>query len=301
MNINYANIVRMTATNCCVCRKSLTDAESVQQGLGPICSGKYYSPTFLPSDEQVKNALGLLAIANLPDEVTDGFVKVVNNDKVNARQGCNLLIYYCSCHYENREEVFKCTSIIRALGYTDLADKLEIDRTVAHIKDKGDHFEVYALNKSSFERDAKHIPNVQMLNLKNGKKEGWFVPKASEAYFFTVLGFYYGGQMACGDKGIFNIPRKSYGDLMAFRRPPRPVQQTLTPNPTSPSVTGKVSIVVGTDATEIYAPYNETFKNELKNQVPYVDRAWTGTCWKVRNSYLATVKNLIQTHFNVMV
>jgi hypothetical protein len=294
-------MLQMTASRCCICYKPLTDAESVEHGIGPVCSHKYYAPDQIPTQEQVQTALGLLAVSNLPDGVIDAFIKEVNNDHLNARKGCNVLIYWCSANYENRTEVFKCTSIMRALGYTELADKLEIDRSVASIKDNGDHFVAFTQMKGGFERDMTRIPDVKKLDgQKKGSKQGWFIPKSQEAYFLTVLGFYYPNQLACGSKGIFTIPRKSYGNLINFRRPPRPVQQNL-PNPTSPSVTGKVSITVTPDAVEIYAPYNDNFKNELKKQIPYIDRTWTGTCWKVRANYVTVVRQLIQTHFQVTV
>ena len=299
---NYAVLVGMTATRCCICHATLTDAESVQTSIGPICSKKFYAPSHIPTEEQVQTALGLLALSNLPDNVIDAFIKEVNNDHNNARKGCNVLIYWCSANYENRAEVFKCTSIMRALGYTELADKLEIDRSVASIIDNGDHFVAFTQMKGGFERDMTRIPDVKKLDgQKKGSKQGWYVPKSQEAYFLCVLGFYYPNQLACGSRGIFTIPRKSYGDLMYFRRPPRPVQQTLTPNPTSSSVTGKVSLTITTDSIEIYAPYNDNFKNELKKVIPFVDRNWTGSCWKVRPSYVNVVKQLIQTHFQVTI
>ena len=110
----HASITNITATNCCVCRAHLTDAESVEHGIGPICSKKYYNPLHIPTTKMVQEALGLLQASDLPDNIVDAFLKVVNNKRRNARKGSNILVYWASCNYQDRAEVFKCSKIIRA-------------------------------------------------------------------------------------------------------------------------------------------------------------------------------------------
>ena len=157
---HHAEVVKVVATNCCVCHAQLTDAESVEHGIGPVCSKKYYNPVHVPTEEMVKNALGLLAISGLAEVLLDAFLKVVSNDHTNARAGCNLLVYWASAHYKDRDEVFKCSAIIRALGYIELADKLEIDRTVGHIDDKGDHLVAFVGYRRGFQNDMDRIPGA---------------------------------------------------------------------------------------------------------------------------------------------
>lgn len=300
---NY-ELARVTATRCCVCRAPLTDSESVEYAIGPTCSKRYYSPIHVPSDAQVLEALGHLAVAGLPDHIEDGFLKVVGNDHVNARKGCNLLVYWASAHYDDREEVFKCAKIIRTLGYDELADKLEADRTSATVRFLTDKLEVYIHEKSTMERDLKGIPGaVRMMEadgtqVKQGRKIGWSIPLAEADHFETVLGVHCGGELACGTKGIYTITRKRWTDVQVFRQKgANPAGQT----PTGTTATGGVVQILtrSNGRLDVYAPFNAGFKDALKSQVPYQQRAWINGCWSVGCAYLDVVKTLVLLHYGI--
>ena len=245
----HAAMAKLTASHCCVCRAQLTDAESVEHGIGPRCSKRYYSPLHEPTDGQIKNALGLVACSDLPEPITEGFLKLVNSSKgechANARVACNLLVYWASCHYDSQDEVFKCSAIIRTLGYTELADKLEADRTVAIVREHSDHLEVFVPEKYRFTSDMKGIPGTESLTtteqsptgqdvpkrIKVGRKVGWKVPLDQKDYFEAVLGFHCGNELACGDGKIWKIPRKSWYDIKTFKFPVKqgPASTTTAP------------------------------------------------------------------------
>ncbi len=301
---NHVNLTELTATNCCVCRANLTDAESVEHGIGPICSKKYYNPLHIPTNEMVRAALGLLQASGLPDRIIDGFLKMVNNKRRNARKGSNILVYWASCHYQDRAEIFRCSKIIRTLGYTELADKLEVDRTVARIEDMGDYLLVYLPNQWNLKRDIARIPgNEPLLDdskhpRKLGHKVGWTVPAKQEDYFLTVLGCHYGGELACNSKGVWHIKWASWRDLRAFQDP-RP--QTPNGNGNRVANGGGCQIRSAGNIYEVFTPYCAPFKNELKRRVPYRDLKWTGKCWAVTARHLDLVKGLVKTHFGVAV
>ena len=231
---SHVQIALMTATHCCVCKAILTDAESLELGLGPICSRKFYKSDIQPTVESVRNALGLIAISGLPERIIEEFVRVVNNNHANARLGSNVLVYWASCNYQDRDEVFKCSSIVRTLGYKELADKLEMDRTVASIKDGGnDRIEVFVADPYSFHKDLVRVAGIEPLpdtdatptghptgqQAKRGHKFGWTIPKASRDHLDWILGIHYGGELACNEKGIYTIPRRRRYDLDAFLHP----------------------------------------------------------------------------------
>ena len=203
--------------------------------MGPICSRRYYDPLHVPNADQIKVALGLLQASGLPKHIIDGFLACVDNlegeEKDNARKACNLLIYWASCCYHDRDVVFCCASIIRALGYSTLADKLEIDRTSARIEDKGDRLHVMVGKKMVFVRDMKRIPGATKTDEVSGDKTGWVIPVEQKDHFMAVLGYHYGNGLACGGGNVFIIPYKGLRDLMYFRR--RPAAQAIsTPVPT---------------------------------------------------------------------
>lgn len=307
---NYM-LARITATHCCVCRSPLTDAESVEHGIGPVCSKRYYNPKHQPDDDQVKVAIGKLAVSGLPDDIIDGFLKVVNNDHVNARHGCNILVKWASAHYDDRDVVFKCSSVIRALGYTDLADKLEDDRTVATIRHFADRIEAFIPDQYTLERDMKKIPDaVRMKNAdgtdaKIGRKVGWTFPLERQGHFEAVLGVHLGGKLACGTKGVHHITSKRWTDVYAFLNPPPPVAPmpapvAPVPAPAMPTV-GNVQVLTNNGLLEIYSPFNRGFIDALKTTIPANDRRWTGRCWTVKPLFRAAVANLINTHYGVNV
>ena len=312
--LDHAAIAQMTATRCCVCYHKLTDAESVEHGIGPRCSRRYYDPLYEPTDQQVRDALGLLAISDLPVHIVDGFIKLVNNDKANARKGSNLLVYWASCNYDNRAEVFKCTAIVRTLGYTDLADKLEIDRTECRVTDNGDGtVTAYVGTKTGFVRDLEKIPGMdKVIGAKIGSKQRWDFPKAKLDHFLCALGIHYYGKLACGDLlpggvRVWSIERKYWSDLRSLLAPPPPpvpAPQAAPSTPTTPPpANGRVipadglALVFEGGWINIYTPYNDPFRTDLKTQVAYRDRKWTGKCWQVKASLIDTLTPLMRHHF----
>ena len=291
----YSQILQVLATHCVICRAPLSDTESVSRGYGPICGAHYYNPLHIPTESMVKDALGLLAISNLPEHIIEGFLKKVNNDHTNARLGCNLLIYWASAHYKDREEVFKCSAIIRALGYVELADKLEIDRTVGHIEDKGDHLVAFVGYRRGFQNDMDRIPGIRRNDEKRGNKIGWIIPKDKEEHFLIALGANYGGELVCGARGIWKVPHRRRSDLFTLLNPPPP------PVPAQVASSNMIQVMDG--RVEISTPYNSTFILALKQQIPWQKRAWDGVkkCWRVYSECLEIVRGLVTTHFNTNV
>lgn len=323
-DIPHHVLAQATATRCCVCKAKLTDAESVEHGIGPVCSKKYYDPEHVPTDKQVRDALGTLASSDLPPHIVDGFIKLVNNDRTAARQGCNLLVYWASVNYADRNEVFKCTEIIRCLGYLTLADKLEIDRTEGVIIVHEDHFETYLLRTKRLIKDMERIPGAKPLikqesgiggvvsekRLKRGRKEGWWVPKSETDHFKCVLGVHLAGKLMCGSKGLWQVPYCRWSQLLKFRQP----KQTDTPKipsrlnlPATASVVfadDPIFIVDGKDGElRVVTPYDTTFLSRLKDGIPRKQRRWDRNqrCWKVGIKYQAKVLELVVDCYGVAV
>ena len=302
--VSHNILAQMTATNCCVCRARLTDAESVQAGLGPVCSKRYYNPLHEPDAEMLKEALGLLAISGLPDHIVDGFISLVANDHANARKGSNLLVYWASCCYDNRDEVFRCAAIIRALGYTELADKLEIDRTAVHMTVSGTELVAYVGSKGQFEKDMSFVVGaVKDESSKVGSKVRWAVPLSEKDHFLCVLGVSYGGKLGCGDnpnggpERVWPIPHKRWFDLKPFRQPKPAPQATTSGGGFTP---GDICINLGPGGMlEVKTPYSAAFVQDLKIMVPHRDRRWDGAArhWRVRATYFTTVATLIGQHY----
>lgn len=309
-------IAQVTATRCCVCGLRLRDAESIEHGIGPVCSKRYYNPLHTPTEEQIRRALGHLAVSNLPDHLVDACLAF--SDKGDARRLSNLLIYYASARYDEREEVLKCSAIIRALGYVELANKLEQDRTTALIQDTGEHLEVYLPSQWSVQAEVRKIPGATELWCEvpdeyanapligdapatpvmkqarawRGKKEGWKIPKSGLPHLECILGvFFHGDLVSYGNSNLQKIPRRRRVELLQYTQ--APVVSTAAKE--------SCSVAVRSDGKlEVHTEYKAGFIADLK-RLPYRDRRWDPKkrCWEVAVRHQAEVYRLIRQHYNV--
>jgi len=310
MNTTYAPYIKsvITASHCCLCRKRLEDTESVQNGIGPVCSKKYYDPTHVPSDEDVMEALGLLHLGMTEGKFPADLISDLRGLKGNARLFSNRLVYFTSQNYDKRDTVLACANIVRALGYNVMADKLEIDRVKARIVEKTDAFEVHLIHTTRCHADLLRIPGAKNDLPKEGRKVGWTVPKDQWDHLRCVLGIHFHGDlMAVAGQGISAIPKRSWYELQRFRNPPKPTPSVTVTTPSGSPLANRLSAVtpggpveidVGGRDLRVRTPYNGGFKDALKANIPYSDRHWDG-CWVVRASHLDRVKGLIQAHFSV--
>ena len=118
----------MTLTTCCVCNAPLEDAQSVTEGVGPICSRKYGYHTHVPTQAAISAALGHLALLPIAADLqVMGFLLANKGDE---RKFANILVAYCS-HLTSKgqdDDVFQYTGAIAALGLDKLAEQLRISR-----------------------------------------------------------------------------------------------------------------------------------------------------------------------------
>jgi len=308
---SWRDVVRIVATHCCVCRRELTDAVSVENGIGPVCSAKYYSNTHVPTEEQILHATGSLQVADLPDAVIDAVLDEF--DRRNARQACNILVYYASAHYDDRDTVFKISAVIRDLGYTDLSDKLEEDRTKVVLRtgdDNGVKVIIVGLSQEKWNARTEmlKVPGARRLAKEGGKYRYLFPPDDKTRLLVEcLLGFHYGNLLATVEKGflgrdrtgITHIPRRTWSDLEAFRRP-----QTAGTTSVATTTSGKggaVRIVDpgGQSRIEFWSPFDQTWLADMKDKVGYRRRKWTGSCWLFDRDLLPVVKDLAQRHYGV--
>jgi len=306
MNQNTAQIL---ATRCCICGKRLTDAESIELGLGPSCSKRYYDPLHEPTAEMVMSTLGLLMISKLPDHIILGFRKLVNHRNTDARKGSNLLIYWASCQYHDKEEVFKCSKMIRELGYTELADRLETDRTEVTIT-KDEKLQMYSVavkgKKWQMDTSLLEIPGSIKTDLKIGRKYIWKIPFPQREHLNIVLGIFFGRSLACGVQedwttGVWKLRKYQWGDLHRYQhkktKPVKKPYKSYNPTIEPDALTRNGNTLL------VKMPYNETFLTELKTKVPSRARTWNqgDKRWEVGIIYKQVVKDLILSCYGVVV
>lgn len=285
----------LTATTCCICRRALTDAESVQLGIGPDCSRRYYSPSVFPTEKDIENALGVL-VAGMDDGLFPAeIVAHLASLKGDARVFTNTLVLYTSANGQ-RNVVLAAARAIRYLGYTGMADKLEIDRVKARIQkmEDDDAILLTVIRSARSAADLRSIPGVTETSEKEGAKAIWRVPASEEEHLLVVLGVHFGGGlMIVAGRGIFQITRKSPEDLHRFRH--------LRQSPNSHDhkryyLASAIWVDVGPDFIFVRTPFEESYLTALKEAVPPQDRTWVG-CWRIRSTHLERVKNLLKDHF----
>ena len=120
----------MTATTCCVCSKPLTDSVSVQWAIGPVCRANYVTnaSVSVPCRTTALNEFwGYVALAQLDADLES----YLFSNESDFQMMCNIITAYCSYvtkDIDGHSKIVKLAPAVRALGYSNLADRLEEDR-----------------------------------------------------------------------------------------------------------------------------------------------------------------------------
>jgi hypothetical protein len=120
----------MTATKCSICSKALTDAESVQWAVGPVCRKAHILnvQSTVPCVQTALNEFwGYVALAQLDSDLEN----YLFSNESDFQMMANIITAYCSyvtSQSDGHSKIVKLTPALRAIGYTNLADRLEEDR-----------------------------------------------------------------------------------------------------------------------------------------------------------------------------
>lgn len=302
--LTFSTLASITASHCCICRKSLTDAESVQLGIGPICSSRYYKLSHEPTPKEVKVALGIVVAAkHLTDNVKEALRSLKR--KGDFRTFANLLVKWASAHYDQRDVVLDCADAVEALGFTEMAERLRMDRSPVYfgtdpedanrflVAFKGskawamvnDIRRYLTLTPTTWKRsDAKGFGNRDRFSFERTDR--------NEQLVKCLLSVHFGGQQATIEgKGLKTIPRASHQDFRDLLNPPAPNAPPAQPV----AGAGLVSQVNG--HIEVRSPrYDARFVAGIK-ALPYKDRRWNGSAWVVNPAHEALVTKLAEDCF----
>lgn len=184
----------LVATRCAACGRALSDAPSIESGLGPDCREKhgYAAPDVSGEWEAVRALLAPhLAALALP-EGWDG----------DERRAANLLVHRIAVEQDGALAI-ACSNAVRALGYRRLAER--VARRMARIQlwEEGGSLFVRApasdglrrIPWSSWAEDAKAL-RVEVRGT------------LTKLTVLEVLKLAYPGQLVSGPKGLFVLPRK---------------------------------------------------------------------------------------------
>lgn len=301
-NDAIAKIANLVATNCLACGTPLTDAESVERGIGPVCSGKYYEVQHEVTETMVEAAVGHLAMANMRGLIPDDVFKAVADMTGDPRNFVNVITRYFAAT-QTKEILAAITPAYEAMGYKALADKLNKANLDVHIVEHGDaNFVAFPYSRKAA-GDFRAVKGARKGKGPKGSGYGrntvWYYPESEEAHVLAILGHHFGGQPAFvvkegEDSDRVTLDKVSWPELRNFRAPKAkaaPARRAV----------GQITIKKG--FIEIKTPYNSGFVKDLKSEVSkassWRDRRWNPKkrVWEVDAQHTDLVKDLVLRHY----
>jgi len=172
-------------SSCAHCAMKLTDAISIQRGLGPICSKKGYLEDPTNPDEMQ----AMIDLAEYPDLV-DFLTKTYKPQGVRGLM--NGLVKICSLN--RRSPVHQaCCDAIESLGFRSLASLLRESIAIIEIKSQDDKtFNVWVKKSEwhpAWSYALRKLPGVYL----SRQYKGWIVPKTSKPDLWKLMLQHYEG------------------------------------------------------------------------------------------------------------
>lgn len=281
---DLADVAQILATHCCVCGRDLRDAKSVELGIGPVCRRRYLQDPDVPLPEEGwERALGVLAASDLPVHIIDG----VLDRRPDTRKAANLIVYWASAHHAHKPTVLDCSNVVRYLGYVDLADKLERDRSDIRFETEGDRIEIFCKRHDDFNRGLRHL-GARMERHQSGRFRCWSLPLTAKPALIVLAGVHFGGLQCFADGGIFTIDPRTEADFRALLPKPK-----ARPKGSIPS---NIQVFEQDGKLHTHTPYNPAFVSAIR-RVP--GRRWDGRSNTFPLTQRPTVEALIQQHYGV--
>ena len=198
--MRYQLVFEAVCIQCAHCGQPLTDSESVERGIGPICTKKGYLEEVEPKDDTE----AMLALAEYP-QLVDYLVK-----KYKAKGNRSLVNGLTRTASLNRRTPvhMACTDAIEALGYKKLASALRESISAVELYELPDNPDAYGMwiKKAdfswSFWNRLKYQDGVHMTRY---PKRATIVPKRHRLALAKLLVEFYNGLYIKTPKGSFKI------------------------------------------------------------------------------------------------
>lgn len=194
----YKLVFDGVCTHCAHCGQPLTDSESIERGIGPVCSKKGYFEDPKSADE-----IGaMVALAEFP--ALAEYVSAVYRPQ-GARKMMNFLVKLCALNRRSPVHL-ACTDAIEALGYDRLASTLRESVAIVEVSPrKADPSTFLVWIKRSewtpaWTHALRGLSGSHAAPRSSGEK-GTIVPKRHKRALWEMMQRYYTGYCA-------KVPRK---------------------------------------------------------------------------------------------
>lgn len=280
--------------HCIRCDKQLTDAASMEVGVGPICRKLDNAILAQSIPANVEQALN--AFAGIPaDQFSAVTVHVLNEvlqslmagGKTDWRKEVKQMEWLLS--YEDiRKVAFKpMLAAVQALGYVGLASLWagEASTGLATVRFENGRLYVNGPMNKYARYALKRIPNC----LFHGATKEWSVPAHAFSAFEKAIHAHYPVNTGLSEA------------LAAAKLHSAPVAAPVAaPAVVSAPVSPRLVVEAEGGVLKVITPYKATFVAALKSALPYNARRWDGVAkhWVVEEKFRTTVLGLIVSHYN---
>ena len=190
------------ATHCAACGRTLTDAVSIEKGIGPVCRKKYLYEDAYPIDKDTAFQLTVfLTDSAIPEELAAKIGEACLDD--NSRRAANLLVHAAST--EGPRAAIEATHALRLLGYEALANRAQQRLAKVHITVEGTFFIVQTPFDPLFLIEVRRIPGRRW----DYTRKVNAIPVAYKVALFEALLKAHAGELGVGPKGPFVIERSA--------------------------------------------------------------------------------------------
>jgi hypothetical protein len=290
--MNYAP---HSARNCVRCHRDLTDAASMEVGIGPVC--RKLDNAVLAQTIPADAGLALVALETvnheaLAPETVNTYHEVVASlvqgaNTTDWRKTVKRMEWMLSYPLTRSHAFQQMLSAVHALGYVGLAALWsgEASTGMTTVRFENGRLYVKGPQNKSARFALKSIKGWQF----HGATKEWSVPATGADAFQSAVQKYYPVNTGLAEA---MTSAKAHATMTAALTSLAPMQP---PAPAQP----KCRIESSNGALRIYTPYNANFVAALKAALPYGDRRWDAVakCWVADAKHLNTVEALVAANY----
>jgi hypothetical protein len=186
------------AVRCCVCGLELTDAVSIEKGIGPVCRKKYRYEDAYPVSREIALAVSVyLTDSAVPEGAALTVIDAAHRD--DSRKAANVLVLVAST--EGKDAAVTATHALRLLGYSDLADKVQKRLCSVWISEADGVLTVKTAWNPAFVAAVRNIAGRRW----DGKNKVNLIPVAQKMALYNALKATFPGAQGIGPKGPFAL------------------------------------------------------------------------------------------------
>lgn len=301
-----------SSRNCTRCGQELTDAASMEVGIGPVCRklDNALLARLIPSNVTAAKAafdnIDLTAVAPETLDTLNEVYTVMFSEESLAKQDWRLevkRIEWALSYPANNFARADLTKVVALLGYVGLASLWNGEAATGEatclflngrLVVKGPR------NKSARIAFRKIVgTRFHPVGTLLASDAAWSFPASAHEAFFTAIITHYPNSQGLMETVETGKKAAALMALEAAQATKQVVAAAANPTPVTPKAAPKCSIAAAGLFLKVRTPYKPEFIDSLKKAFPYNDRRWNGTekCWEVVASHKAKVEALTKQHF----